>query len=123
MHEMSTCRRILDQVSATLAKQADAGAEPSASPRITRIQLSVGELARVDTQELVALFPVAALGTPAEGARLEIITQPVRIECRHCGQVSNVSASDMRCPLCATEDTVLVAGTDMVLTGIDYART
>lgn len=116
MHELSTCKRLIKQVEQFVEDHQ----QLQTAGNISNIQLLIGELARVDVSELKELFPFAARGTLAEHAQLSISHQPIQIHCLRCDMDSDVSADDLRCPLCLAETTRLIAGTDMLLTGIEY---
>lgn len=113
MHEMSTCKQLMKQI------EAIAQAHPGKS--VKNISLSIGELARVDVDELLELFPLAARGSCAENASLLIHREPISIKCITCDNLSSVSADNMNCPLCGSESTQLMSGTDMLLKELEFA--
>jgi hydrogenase nickel incorporation protein HypA/HybF len=59
-------------------------ADRSRGARVTRVVLEVGVLAAVLPDALRFCFDLAAEGTVAEGARLEIVEVPGRARCRRC---------------------------------------
>lgn len=112
MHEMSTCKQLIRQIEKLV--------EAQPNQTLKSITLSIGELARVDVDELVELFPIASQGTCAEHARLIINREPISIKCIACEQLSQVSAQDMNCPLCGSQETQLMGGTDMLLKVLEF---
>src|SRR5689334_13862770 len=76
MHELSLCRMILEIVN----KQAS----ERKCQQITRISLELGQLAAVDEQVLKFCFGVAAAGTLAEHAILDIIPIEGKAICDFC---------------------------------------
>ena len=112
MHEMSTCKKLIEQIEKHAQSQPD--------QVIVNIKLSIGELARVDIDELVELFPIASIGTRAENAKLTIERQPISIKCLSCSKEANVSIANMNCPVCGAENTQLLSGTDMLLTELEF---
>lgn len=112
MHEMSTCRQLIKQIEGAALDYPD--------KKISAITLTVGELARVDINELIALFPLASQGTRAEHAKLLINKVPINIKCQQCHKSADVSAGDMSCPFCGSENTQLMAGTDMQLEALEF---
>jgi len=114
MHELSTCKSLISQLEKMAQEQHAEGRH------ISNVILSVGELARVDIDELLILFPVAAKGTLAENALLTVSKMPIRINCLDCDEDSDVRADDLACPHCHHENTRLLSGTDMLLTGIEF---
>lgn len=102
MHELGIASEIL---SVALSE-----ADRHAAKKVTLIRLRVGVLRAVEPENLTFLFGHLALGTPAEGARLEIVEEPVRVECSACG-VSEARAFTFECPQC-NESVVSVTGGD-----------
>ena len=113
MHEMSTCKKLINQIEEV------AGSQQGKS--VKSVTLSIGALARVDVDELIELFPFASHGTCAENANLLIEREPIFIKCISCNRESSVSASDMSCPICRSEQTQLLSGTDMLLKELEFA--
>lgn len=112
MHEMSTCKQLIKQIEKVAETQPD--------KLIKNIKLSIGELARVDIDELIELFPIASQGTCAENAELIIEREAISIKCIPCEQISDVSMKNMNCPICGSENTQLLAGTDMLLKELEF---
>lgn len=112
MHEMSTCKQLI--------KQIEKASETQPGKLIKNIKLSIGELARVDVDELIELFPIASQGTCAESAALLIEREAISVKCIECEKVSDVSAGNMNCPLCGCEDTQLLSGTEMLLKELEF---
>jgi len=112
MHELSTCKRLISQIEKI--------ADEHQGLKVKFVQLSVGELARVDTKELIELFPMAAKDTIAQNAELHIKAIPIQVLCSHCNKHSEVTASDLSCRHCQSQDTSLTDGTDMLISHIDF---
>ena len=112
MHEMSTCRQLIKQI------EKFAQAEPE--KKIKNIKLSVGELARVDVDELIELFPIASQGTCAENAELIVSRVSISVKCGECSKSSDVTAENMNCAFCGSENTQLSGGTDMLLNELEF---
>jgi hydrogenase nickel incorporation protein HypA/HybF len=64
MHEFSLIADLMRKISA-IAREQDAG-------RISSVKVKLGALAHISGEHFREHFEQAALGTPAEGARLEI---------------------------------------------------
>ena len=112
MHEMSTCKKLIEQI--------EKFAESHPDKTIKNVTLSIGELARVDIDELVELFPIASQGTCAENAELVIEREPILIKCLACNKESNTSIANMNCPFCGSDKTQLLSGTDMLLKELEF---
>lgn len=91
MHELGIANEILDV--------AVAEAERHAAKKVTSILLRVGVLRAVEPEHLSFLFAHLARGTKADGARLETLEEPVRVECPACGVVEAHSIA-WECPRC-----------------------
>lgn len=113
MHEMSTCKRILSE----LEKLALSTPEK----KLVAFTLTIGELARVDVEELRYLFPMAAKGTFAENAKMTIEATGLSIYCPHCHQTATVHTDNLDCPNCLNQETVLQNGTEMLLSTVEFA--
>lgn len=114
MHELSTCKRIISQIE-KIAKEHQ-------KLKVKLVQLSIGELARVDSKELVELFPIAAKETIAQDAELQIKNTPIKVQCNYCHKSSEVTASDLSCRYCQSQETSLTDGTDMLISHIDFSE-
>lgn len=113
MHEMSTCQQLIKQIESVSAEN---GNRP-----VIKVHLTVGELARVDVGELAELFPLASKNTLAQQAELVIAHEPISVHCPKCQLKSDVTADRMCCPRCSYDTPELVAGTEMLLTSIEFA--
>ncbi len=112
MHEMSTCKQLIRQIEKI--------AQTHPGQVVKGITLSIGELARVDIDELIELFPLAAQRTCAEHAKLIVNREAISLKCLTCGQHSKVSADAMDCPLCGSRETQLTGGTDMLIEALEF---
>jgi len=114
MHELSTCKRLISQIEKV--------AREHQGLSVKSVQLSIGELARVDVTELVELFPLAAKNSIAKNAELQINIIPIRVFCNMCNKESDVTANDLSCRHCQSQDTSLTKGTDMLISHIDFSE-
>jgi hydrogenase nickel incorporation protein HypA/HybF len=111
MHELSICLSLLDQVQA-IAAQHQATA-------VQRILLRVGPLSGVEAPLLANAYPLAAAGTIAEHAVLEIESMPVRVHCSVCGADSQALPNRLLCAECGSWRTRLISGDEMVLANLE----
>lgn len=74
MHELSITQGIVSAVS-----------EHASGRPVKRVVLEVGRLAGVMTDAIEFCFDIVALGTPLEGATLDIRLIEARARCRACG--------------------------------------
>lgn len=114
MHELSVCQGLVRQVEA-LAIQHNAA-------MITNIKLSIGPLSGVEPQLLAQAFPIAASGSRAEHACLEITVLPIRVSCSRCGAESTASVNHLICHQCGHWQTRLLSGDEMQLASIEFKK-
>ena len=110
MHELGVASEILDV--------ALAEADRHAAKKVTSIRLRVGVLRAIEPGNLSFLFEHLARGTPAEGAHLEIVEEPVRVECEVCG-VSEVPSFTWECPRCKESGVSVTGGDSLSILSLD----
>ena len=110
MHELGVASEILEV--------ALSEADRHAAKRVTSIRLRVGVLRGIEPENLSFLFGHLARGTPAEGALLEIVEEPVRVECEACG-VSEVRAFTFECPRCKGSGVSVTGGDSLSILSLD----
>jgi hydrogenase nickel incorporation protein HypA/HybF len=111
MHELSVCQALIDQV-ARVAR--DNGAE-----RVVSIVISVGPLSGVEPKLLEHAYPIAAAGTLAELATLEIELVPVTVRCRTCGAETEATANRVLCGACSDWQVDVIGGEEMLLKRVE----
>jgi hydrogenase nickel incorporation protein HypA/HybF len=114
MHELG----ITSNVIAICAAKA---AEQSGATRVTHVILEVGRLAAVMPEALRFCFDCCAMGTPVEGAALEIIEIAGRARCRDCGGEQTVTQLFGQCP-CGGVDLEVVAGEELRIRQIEVSE-
>lgn len=102
MHEYGIACEIVRIAAAEAAKRGAA--------RVTEVRVLVGVLRGVVPEHLVFMFGHAAKGTAADGARLVVEEDPVRIACGSCGP-SEAGEFTLVCPACR-KPPLSVAGGD-----------
>lgn len=90
--------------------------------RISRARVQVGALLRVAEPSINDAWAMATEGTVAEGARLDLVTLPVRITCRACGNAATSVDPYAVCPACGNTDVDTEGGDDLVLESIQLAE-
>jgi len=113
MHELSVCLALLDQVQ-SIARERGA-------LRVERIVLRIGALSGVEAPLLENAYPLAAAGTIAEDAVLDIETAPVVVRCRDCGADTPALANRLVCGKCGGFRTDLVSGDEMLLAHLELS--
>lgn len=112
MHEMSVCVALLEQVEQVASERRGA--------KVTRIVIRLGPLAGIESQLLLRSYPIAAAGTIAENAELEIDATDVVVRCTQCGCESTVAPNRLLCGECGDFRTRIVGGDEMILQSIEF---
>ena len=110
MHELGVANEILDI--------ALSEADRHAAKKVTSIRLRVGVLRSIEPENLSFLFEHLARGTPAEGALLEIVEEPLRVECEACG-VSEAPSFTWECPRCKGPNVSVTGGDSLSILSLD----
>jgi len=110
VHELGVANEILDI--------ALSEADRHAAKKVTSIRLRVGVLRAVEPENLSFLFEHLARGTLAEGALLEIVEEPVRVECEACG-VSEARSFTFECPRCNGSGVLVTGGDSLSILSLD----
>lgn len=107
MHELSVCEALIRQIERICAEHEQ--------EVVKSITLSVGPLSGVEPKLLRHAYPLAAAGTVAEHARLDINTGPVVVRCTVCEAETPVAPNRLLCGACGDFRTRLIAGDELLL--------
>jgi hydrogenase nickel incorporation protein HypA/HybF len=110
MHELSVCLALLEQVQSI--------AQERGATRVERILLRVGPLSGVEPLLLKSAFPLAAAGTLAESAVLDIEAIPVRVHCSECGAETTARPNRLVCGRCGGFRARVISGEEMLLASL-----
>ena len=111
MHELSVCLSLLDQVQRI--------ADEHGATRVERILLRIGPLSGIEAALLQNAYPLAAAGTIAEGAVLEIEPAPVRVRCSVCAAETDASANRVLVSSGGCQRTHRLSGDEMLLAKLE----
>ncbi|HXF56491.1 MAG TPA: hydrogenase maturation nickel metallochaperone HypA [Actinomycetota bacterium] len=111
MHEVALAEAILE-----------AALRRAAGRRLRRVRVRVGALHRVTLPAMDQAFALAADGTVAQDARLELVVVPVVAACRACGYREEGEAPLPVCPRCGSPDLKLSGGDELLLESIEVER-
>jgi len=111
MHELSICQSLLAQVEG-LAQQHHAKS-------VSKIVLHIGPLSGVEAHLLQQAYSLAAAGTVAEQAALEIHSLSIKVHCRQCHKDSKATANRLLCEHCGSWQTQLISGDEMLLASLE----
>src|SRR4051812_9047084 len=101
MHEMAITQSVVDAV-----------CEHAAGRRVRSVRVQVGALCAVVPDSMQFCFGLAAEGTLADGARLELDLQPGSARCRACGAEFGLPDPILLCP-CGSADVEVLTGRDL----------
>jgi hydrogenase nickel incorporation protein HypA/HybF len=107
MHEYSLAQSLLSQA---LDSMQGHGASAIAS-----LSLTVGEFSGVDSELLREAFQQLAAGTPASGARVQIVESEIIAHCEACDVEFPVARFRFVCPRCTSGDVRVVRGEELIL--------
>jgi hydrogenase nickel incorporation protein HypA/HybF len=113
MHEMALARGIVE----TLGEEA----RRHDFTRVLRVKLSIGVLGHVDPDALAFGFDVAAAGTLAAGAVLEIERPAGAARCLDCDANVTVASRADLCPKCGGAHLVVTGGGGMTIREMEVA--
>ena len=110
MHELGVANEVL---AAVLSE-----AERNAARKVTAVTLRVGVLRAIEADHLTFLFDHLARGTPADGARLSILADPVRVDCPSCGAQDALSVP-WQCPRCGGQRIAATGGDALEIVSLE----
>ena len=113
MHELSVCYAMLDEVERIALE--------NCASRVTRIIVKIGPLSGVESDLLRRAYPLAAAGTIAQRAELEIERADIIIRCSECGVESHAAPNRLLCASCGGFQTRVVSGDEMILQRVELA--
>jgi hydrogenase nickel incorporation protein HypA/HybF len=111
MHELAICQALVVMVNDIAAAQA-------ALPQVVTVQ--IGPLAGVEPGLLARAYPLAAAGSPAASARLEIAHVALRVRCKICEAVSEAIVNQQLCALCGAWQTKVISGDELLLKRVAF---
>jgi hydrogenase nickel incorporation protein HypA/HybF len=110
MHELSVASELVDAAVREAAKHN--------ARRIESVTCHVGLMQQIVPAILVDAFQMAATGTPAEGAALEVLTVAPHVNCRACGSDTEQTEWSFACPKCGSSDVTTTGGDELVLASV-----
>jgi hydrogenase nickel incorporation protein HypA/HybF len=111
MHELALGQSIVNQV-VDFAKREHVA-------NISRVRVAVGAGCGVDPESLRFGFGVAAEGTVAEGAVLDIEQLPLVCRCAQCAESFEPRGAHAPCPRCGSRKVDLLSGRELRVDSFD----
>ena len=111
MHEIGLAEAILEAVE-----------KRAAGRPVSRAKIRAGALLRVVEPSMDQAFQMVTQGTVAEGAAIDVVVTPARMNCRSCGHEAGTLDPLAVCPACGGGDVEMVGGDGLVLESIEIAE-
>jgi hydrogenase nickel incorporation protein HypA/HybF len=111
VHEIGLAEAILEAVE----KRAD-------GRPVSRAKVRAGALLRVVEPAMDQAFQLVTEGTIAEGAAIELVVTPARMNCRSCGHEATTHDPLAVCPACGGGDVDMTGGDELMLESIEIAE-
>lgn len=111
MHELSVAQALVEQL--------DGIARAHEAQAIASFRVRIGPLAGVVPELLESAFGLAAAGSLAERAAMELIVAPVQVRCQTCGAKTEAAMNRLLCGACGDWHTQLVSGDELILESVE----
>jgi hydrogenase nickel incorporation protein HypA/HybF len=109
MHEMAITQSVVDAV-----------CEHAAGRHVQSVKVEVGALCAIVPDAMQFCFELAAEGTVADGARLDVDVQPGSGHCRNCGEDFELRDLILLCP-CGSADVQVLTGRDLRILSMEVS--
>ena len=104
---------------ARIINAAEECARENGLEKISGIEVEAGEMTGALPEYLEMYFKEASRGTILEGAKLSVLSVPVKAECAGCGEIYAPSRDNSyRCPHCKSSMGKVIQGKDVVISRI-----
>ncbi|MGQ9620534.1 MAG: hydrogenase maturation nickel metallochaperone HypA [Bacteroidales bacterium] len=87
--------------------------------RVTKVNVSLGQMSQVVPELLETAFQIAMTDTIAENASLEMEIIPVRLKCSGCNAEFVLYENNFSCEHCGSQDVEIMSGTEMFIKSIE----
>lgn len=111
MHELSLAEGLIEILTEEASKQA--------YRQVRKVVLEIGEFSHVAPDAMRFCFEIAAQGSVAEGAVLDLTFRQAMGECRRCGESVVMHSRYDACPACGAYGIRVVEGEDMSIKYIE----
>jgi hydrogenase nickel incorporation protein HypA/HybF len=108
MHEVSLGEAILDAVE-----------RRAAGRKVRRVKVRVGTLHRVVGPALDQGWELVTEGSVAAGAPIEMVTIPVTVTCRSCGEHHHSDDMAFQCESCGSVEVDVEGGEELILESLE----
>jgi hydrogenase nickel incorporation protein HypA/HybF len=109
MHELAIAQNVLDTIAARIGDR-----------QVREVRLEIGRLSGVSADSLRFCFELAAVGTCADGATLDIIEPAGRARCLTCSDEFVLQDHILLCA-CGSSDVRLTAGAELRILSVEVS--
>jgi len=113
MHELTLAESMMEIVESAAAQ--------ARVTKVTRVRLSIGALAHVESDALLYCCEIVSRGGVAAGACFEVERPPGRAQCKVCEQEFVLNHLALGCPHCAAHNLLVLDGEQMKVVEIGVA--
>ncbi len=111
MHELAVAQALVEQVEAVIAQHG--------ATQACLIRVRIGPLAGVVSELLASAFPLAAAGSRAEHATLDLVAAPIMVHCQTCGAETEAAMNRLLCGACGDWHTQIISGDELLLESVE----
>jgi len=111
VHELAVAQALVEQVEAVIAQHA--------ATQASLIRVRIGPLAGVIPELLASAFPLAAAGSRAEHAKLDLVAAPIKVRCQTCGAETEAAMNRLICGACGDWHTQVISGDELLLESVE----
>lgn len=115
MHELSIAESLIKIIREEMAKHG--------LTKLLTAKIVHGQISAIVPEALETAFEILTIGTPLEGAVIELETKPMVVRCRECGHEFSPTQEErilMPCPQCNTElGHEIIAGRELYIEHIE----
>ena len=111
MHELSLATSLVEQISVIMGNEG--------ASRLHSITVSMGKFSGVEREPFEFAFPIAAEGTPAEGAELVIIQTGMKVKCNECGRETEHELPLAKCGKCGSLKVEVISGREFTIKSME----
>lgn len=101
-----------------VVKQVETYAQENNLTEVEKIVLQVGELSSMYPKYIEDVYPIAVERTSLKDTKLEIEMLPGLGTCKSCNFGYNLVLNKNKCPLCGSEEYLVISGTEFYIKSI-----
>lgn len=112
MHELSIVTSLIEQVEQICKEHGKS--------TISKIVLRIGSLEHINTETFLFMFEQAKEGTRLEQVEINLVIEPIKIQCRKCSEIYEPEDTIWLCPRCNEIGGEIIQGTEIILESVYF---